>query len=767
LPEKIMGNHLYKEGAAAIRYNDERGLVFDSSGPTTNRFAAPVSSRVLVSPPFEVAAWIRQTWSSDWKAGSIIGQWGASTGWRLTPYRTDSTQYHRFEVYGNGAFRTTGAAGVTDYVQDEWYLVHAWFADQYINLAFNGGPALDSDWGGTVYGLPTGESFIIQPQGNNPLFQVGDIYLWNRVLTQKERQSLYTDQWQLYRPLVPYQIYIEEEEEEEAPAAPIVILPPRSWKRPGPPTVPFTLNRDSPQARGLVGWWTCFGQNRGQIALRDMMRHAHMTAYNSPTIVSSEMGPAIGFDDGADQYLRYPVAPITAHPLSMVCWFWSDDLTINQAMMGISSEDDNSFHGFWLMARGAEAGDPIAARTFGGGAARQAATSTGYSANTIHLAVGVFVSTIERYAYIDGGNKGTSTGSSSAPSSLDNVTLGSVYYWNGSANVVNSPLSGGIIEARLYNRALTDADVAALYDPATRWDLYRPMVPYLIAGGVAAAPGGPTNEDVSLALARLMTLTDAASAASLAAASLARTLTVGRSALAAAIGAMSLARQAATSQGGQAVSLGSVSLGRQAAIADGASAASIASTTLARQAALADGSTAASLASLNLNIVKAATQAATAAAAGSITLTNQRGISQSATAATAAAFTTAIYQATGLATGLTASLTLTRSSASTMAAQAASIANLTLAETLAASLAASAAGSSNINLARVLQVTAAALAAASATISVTRSLSTSWVGTESGAAAAAVVALTLTARSLDLTLEERSLALTLVARAME
>jgi hypothetical protein len=36
-------------------------------------------------------------------------------------------------------------------------------------------------------------------------------------------------------------------------------------------------------------------------------------------------------------------------------------------------------------------------------------------------------------------------------------------------------LDGTIQDIRFYNRALTDAEVFALYDPATRWDLYAPV----------------------------------------------------------------------------------------------------------------------------------------------------------------------------------------------------------------------------------------------------------------------------------------------------
>ena len=145
----------------------------------------------------------------------------------------------------------------------------------------------------------------------------------------------------------------------------------------------------------------------------------------------------------------------------MACWFNSDDATLSQFLMGISSENDYAYHHFGLWADGSVAGDPIKADTYDGTSAVAASTS-GFSANTWHHACAVWSATNARAAYIDGGSKGTDT-TSCTPASLDNVTIAALYRWAGASNLVGASLmSGSIAEAAVWNAALTDAEVAML-----------------------------------------------------------------------------------------------------------------------------------------------------------------------------------------------------------------------------------------------------------------------------------------------------------------
>ena len=56
------------------------------------------------------------------------------------------------------------------------------------------------------------------------------------------------------------------------------------------------------------------------------------------------------------------------------------------------------------------------------------------------------------------------------------------------------PFEEKIADARYYRRALNLFDAEAMYDPATRWDLYKPVLPTLWSISVAdALPDAPTN----------------------------------------------------------------------------------------------------------------------------------------------------------------------------------------------------------------------------------------------------------------------------------
>jgi len=166
------------------------------------------------------------------------------------------------------------------------------------------------------------------------------------------------------------------------------------------------------------------------------------------------------FDDASDQYL-YNGTQVTGMPFTMACWFNSNDITINQSLMTMSSEDDSGWHGLWLSLAGAQVGDYIQAAAYAGAGVKLAKTSTGYSADTWHHACGIFASATDRRAYIDGGSKGTNT-DSCTPLSINNTVIGTTYYFTGAINESEAPFSGAIAGAAIWNVALTDAEVASL-----------------------------------------------------------------------------------------------------------------------------------------------------------------------------------------------------------------------------------------------------------------------------------------------------------------
>jgi len=150
-------------------------------------------------------------------------------------------------------------------------------------------------------------------------------------------------------------------------------------------------------------------------------------------------------------YLATASTPVTGTPFSMLCWFYSTDITATQVLMSVQvlDSDSNFYH---LSLRGAVAGDPIRANAQTSSAAF-AETTTGFSANVWTAAAAVFASTTSRSVYINGGSKGTNT-TSKAPSAANSIAIG---VFNGATN--SGPMLGQIAEPAIWNVALTDAEV--------------------------------------------------------------------------------------------------------------------------------------------------------------------------------------------------------------------------------------------------------------------------------------------------------------------
>jgi hypothetical protein len=170
-------------------------------------------------------------------------------------------------------------------------------------------------------------------------------------------------------------------------------------------------------------------------------------------------GPITGimarlFDDASEEYLELDSAPVTAVPLSMACWAWSDDLTVDQYLMALTDKDATNM-AFGLILRAAQAGDPIQASTYASSLS-VASSSAAPSASTWFHAAGVWASATSRAAYLNGGNKGTQT-TSRVPTGIDRISIARTgdlspgYY-----------VSGMVAEAAIWNVALSDAEVALL-----------------------------------------------------------------------------------------------------------------------------------------------------------------------------------------------------------------------------------------------------------------------------------------------------------------
>ena len=178
------------------------------------------------------------------------------------------------------------------------------------------------------------------------------------------------------------------------------------------------------------------------------------------------------FDDGSNEYLEFAgTPPVTGFPLAMAAWFYSDNTALPQTLVSLG-ESGGTDYWIRIAAAGDTEGDPVHAQIEGTNNGN-AYTSTDYSANTWHHAIGVFAANDDVRAFIDGGSKGTDDHGSGWEGTWDRVAIGRL--------VRSSPLhymSGRIAHAAIWD--LSDWLGATASDKADEFE--RVAVPALAAG---------------------------------------------------------------------------------------------------------------------------------------------------------------------------------------------------------------------------------------------------------------------------------------------
>lgn len=163
---------------------------------------------------------------------------------------------------------------------------------------------------------------------------------------------------------------------------------------------------------------------------------------------------------GFSQYLENASAVLTAAPLSMACWFYASNVTDAHALMSLGVGGTTADR-FALLAAGSVAGDPISAQTVetisGTPTGNPAKTSTSFSALTWAHACGVWATSQDRRAYLNGGGKGTETATNVSPQGLALTSIGAYYTAGG-----RGYMTGRICECAIWNIALDDSEVAEL-----------------------------------------------------------------------------------------------------------------------------------------------------------------------------------------------------------------------------------------------------------------------------------------------------------------
>jgi len=223
------------------------------------------------------------------------------------------------------------------------------------------------------------------------------------------------------------------------------------------PTRGILLNKSHPLARGVVGCWLMNEATGNRVC--DLSGNAiSLDFYNSPAWSSGNFGYTVLFDDSSSQYLQVDDCPIPSTPgeATLIVWFNSDDSGADQALIQVCDKDTyNNYHALYLA--GDVAGDYLRAATNGTPLFKYATSTKGYTAGKWHQACSVFKGTDYRAAYLDGANKGVETSTVSL-SGLDRTAVAGLR-----DSTPGLYLSGKIAVAMIWNRALSDSEIAFLY----------------------------------------------------------------------------------------------------------------------------------------------------------------------------------------------------------------------------------------------------------------------------------------------------------------
>lgn len=241
----------------------------------------------------------------------------------------------------------------------------------------------------------------------------------------------------------------------------------RRWDKSKPPTGPFALNRDAPQAQGLVAWYPMGGPS-GRGLAQDLAGQARARTLSGTVggITLGDMGqPAQTLVSASSQFVGGTDIPVSAFPLSISAWF-RPATAHSGTVAGLNNGDpsrkllfcysDGTIRAFTSNASGSASAFP-------------ASTGSYTTGKWTHGAV-VFASSTSTSVYRDGKNKTTNTTAVDFGSPVS-IRIGH----DGNSVPGSNYFNGDVGEVGFWAVALGDDLVWRLYDPGTRYELWYPL----------------------------------------------------------------------------------------------------------------------------------------------------------------------------------------------------------------------------------------------------------------------------------------------------
>lgn len=236
-----------------------------------------------------------------------------------------------------------------------------------------------------------------------------------------------------------------------------------------PPQWPFGVNYESSQAEGLVRWYS--GQAfPGGITWFDLSRQNEPTqdaTLDSAAMWSAGLASDIGLDLSSNGVTAGRTSIAGNNPYTWAIWIEATAApgTANVEKVFDNGNVNESQLFVWSHNAGSSFNQSFYHRD-SGGTYRKVQIASVLSVNTKYLICGTWDGVDKIRIYLNGLIEATTTGVANAITpngSLIMSTGGTAFF------------PGKIYEFRAYTRMLSDAEIFELYDPRTRFDLYRSL----------------------------------------------------------------------------------------------------------------------------------------------------------------------------------------------------------------------------------------------------------------------------------------------------
>ena len=266
-------------------------------------------------------------------------------------------------------------------------------------------------------------------------------------------------------------------------------VPPTDWNG--------QINRDSDQVAGLVGMYSALTNTA--IDLSGKGNHGTFVNQTTAGGVNPVTGRHYTFDGTNDKVQIADSASLDNQTLTLAAWVRFDNLGTSRTLIRKGSAAGTDITWLWYWAVGDDAMSFFAT-------SKQKSYVIGASTGVwYHLAVAVDTNGV--YHYKNGVFQASSGVQPTWSDDADPLMVGE---WS------SYDMHGGIADLRIYNRVLSAPEVAQMYDPLTRWELYENPVRWWVAKMplVIVPPAASTASSVTVGAFGLSSLSVAAATAS-------------------------------------------------------------------------------------------------------------------------------------------------------------------------------------------------------------------------------------------------------------